>query len=71
MINNARAESDAMTGARSGGDLKVLATTERGDYEHGKRQPAAPLSDGEGAVYEEDLEAMQRHRVTNMSRGSV
>lgn len=70
MINNARAESDAMTGVRSS-DMKVLATTERGDYEHGKRQPAGPLSDGDGAVYEEDLEAIQRHRVTNMNRGSV
>lgn len=71
MINNARAESDAMTGARGGGDMKVLATTERGDYEHGKRQLAGPLSDGEGAVYEEDLETLQRHRGTNMNRGSV
>ncbi|KAF7545510.1 hypothetical protein G7Z17_g9109 [Cylindrodendrum hubeiense] len=70
MINNARAESDAMTGAR-GGDIKVLATTERGDFEH-KRDPAAgPLSDGEGATYDEDLEALKQHRGANMSRGSI
>lgn len=71
MINNARAESNAMTSAH-GGDLKVLATTERGDFDHGKREPAAgPLSDGEGATYDEDLEALKQHRGANMSRGSV
>ncbi|KAH8686772.1 hypothetical protein BGZ61DRAFT_354878 [Ilyonectria robusta] len=71
MINNARAESDAMTGAR-GGDIKVLATTERGDFDHSKREPAAgPLSDGEGATYDEDLEVIKQHRGANMSRGSV
>lgn len=71
MINNARAESDAMTGARSGGDLKVLATTERSDFDHIKRETAGPLSDGDGAAYDEDLESLRQHRVTNMSRGSV
>ncbi|CAM1502898.1 Fc.00g076740.m01.CDS01 [Cosmosporella sp. VM-42] len=69
MINNARAESDAMTGARSSGDLKVLVSTERGEFEHGKRE-TGPLSDGEGAAYE-DLENLHQHRTTNMSRGSV
>ncbi|KAF4978975.1 hypothetical protein FZEAL_4737 [Fusarium zealandicum] len=70
MINNARVESDAMTGAR-GGDMKILATTERGDFEHGKREPAGPLSDGEGATYDEDLEALSQRRTGNMGRGSV
>lgn len=71
MINNARAESDAMTGAR-GGDIKVIATTERGDFDHSKREPATgPLSDGEGATYDEDLEVIKQHRGANMSRGSV
>ncbi|KAF4463244.1 PTH12 [Fusarium albosuccineum] len=70
MINNARAESDAMTGAR-GGDMKILATTERGDFDHGKRESAGPLSDGEGATYEEDLETLGQRRPGNMGRGSV
>lgn len=72
MINNARAESDAMTGARGGGDIKILATTERGDFEHGKREPVGPLSDGEGATYDEDLETLSQRRTGNaMGRGSV
>ncbi|KPM36262.1 hypothetical protein AK830_g10330 [Neonectria ditissima] len=71
MISNARAESDAMTGARSG-DIKVLATTERGDFDHSKREPAVgPLSDGEGATYEEDMEVLKQHHSANMSRGSI
>lgn len=71
MINNARAESDAMAGVRPGSDLKVLASTERGDFDHIKRETAGPLSEGDGAVYDEDLESLRQHRVTNMSRGSV
>ncbi|KAM0562584.1 hypothetical protein ACHAPJ_002274 [Fusarium lateritium] len=70
MINNARAESDAMTGAR-GGDMKVLATTERGDFDHNKREPVGPLSDGEGATYDEELEALSQRRPGTMGRGSV
>lgn len=71
MINNARAESDAMTGVR-GGEMKVLATTEHGDFDHLKREAAAgPLSDGDGATYDEDLESLNQHRGANMSRGSV
>lgn len=69
MINNARAETDAMTGIRSG-DIKVLVTTERGDYDQGKREVAGPLSDSEGAAYDEDMEYNQR-RPNNMNRGSV
>ncbi|KAF4435154.1 Homeobox protein PKNOX2 [Fusarium austroafricanum] len=70
MINNARAETDAMTGAR-GGDMKVLATTERGDFEHAKREPVGPLSDGEGATYDEELEALSQRRPGTIGRGSV
>ncbi|KAI1062809.1 hypothetical protein LB507_005945 [Fusarium sp. FIESC RH6] len=70
MINNARAETDAMSGAR-GGDMKVLATTERGDFDHGKREPVGPLSDGEGATYDEELEALSQRRPGTMGRGSV
>ncbi|KAI1020286.1 hypothetical protein LB503_006501 [Fusarium chuoi] len=70
MINNARAETDAMTGAR-GGDLKVLATTERGDFDHSKREPAGPLSDSEGATYDEELEALSQRRPGTIGRGSV
>ncbi|PTD03519.1 hypothetical protein FCULG_00000852 [Fusarium culmorum] len=70
MINNARAETDAMSSAR-GGDMKVLATTERGDFDHGKREPVGPLSDGEGATYDEELEALSQRRPGTMGRGSV
>jgi len=72
MINNARAESDAMTGVR-GGEIKVLATTEHGDFDHHHKRESAvgPLSDGDGATYEEDLETLKQHRGANMSRGSV
>lgn len=70
MINNARAETDAMTGARVG-DMKVLVTTERGDYDHSKREPVGPLSDGEGATYDEELESLSQQRPGTMGRGSV
>ncbi|KAF4334205.1 PTH12 [Fusarium beomiforme] len=70
MINNARAETDAMTGAR-GGDLKVLATTERGEFDNPKREPVGPLSDGEGATYDEELEALSQRRPGAIGRGSV
>ncbi|KAF7551014.1 hypothetical protein G7046_g7839 [Stylonectria norvegica] len=74
MMNNARVESDAMAGTRSGGDLKVLATTERGEFGRGhgrKRSPAGgPLSesDGDGAAYDEELDGLKQHRA---ARGSV
>lgn len=70
MISNARAESDAMTNARSA-DAKVLTTTERSDFGHRKREMAGPLSEGEGSAYDEDLEALNQHRVIKMNRGSV
>lgn len=67
MINNAQAEHDAMT-SRSG--EKVLATTERSDYEHDKRV-GLPLSDGEGGDYEEDSEGLKQRGVAGMKRGSI
>ncbi|KAI5459955.1 hypothetical protein BGZ63DRAFT_360499 [Mariannaea sp. PMI_226] len=66
MINNARVESDAMTGVR------VIATTEHGDLDHRSKRESAisPLSDSDGATYDEDMETL-KHRRANMSRGSV
>ncbi|KHO00783.1 homeodomain-containing protein [Metarhizium album ARSEF 1941] len=66
MINNARAESDAMNGRSSGssGDGTVLASTEQGsDYSgHGKRDDALPLSDGEGGGYDDDVNKLHCRR---------
>lgn len=70
MINNARAESDAMTSARNA-DAKVLATTERHEFDQRKRELDGHLSDGEGATYEEEFESLSQHRITNMNRGSI
>jgi len=70
MINNARAESDAMSGGRNG-DGKVLRSTERGDYDTAGKRDSAPLSDGEGSAYDDDLETLKRRHTANMSRGSV
>lgn len=60
MINNARAESDAMAGRNP--DAKVLATTER---------DSAPLSDGEGSVFDDEIDNLKRRHTANLSRGSV
>jgi hypothetical protein len=70
MINNARAESDAMSSARSV-DGKVLSSTERNGYELSSKRDSVPLSDGEGSAFDDDLEGMKRRHVANMSRGSV
>lgn len=70
MINNVRAETDAMTSVR-GRDIKVLASTERNEYDQGKREVAGPLSDGEGAAYEEELDGYNQRRPNNLNRGSV
>lgn len=65
MINNARAESDAMTVR---GESNLLPSTERIDYE----PESKPLSDGEGSTYREvELESLKRRRVTNINRGSI
>lgn len=55
MINNARAETDAMTGRT--GDNKILPTTERHDLDSGS--------------YDEDIKAYQQQRAPNLKRGSV
>lgn len=60
MINNARAESDAMT--VRGGDGKLLPSTERPDYEPDTK----PLSD-----CDVELESMKRRRINNVNRGSI
>ncbi|KAI1096515.1 hypothetical protein F5B19DRAFT_150037 [Rostrohypoxylon terebratum] len=60
MINNARAESDAMT-VRSG-DGKLLPSTERPDYEPDTK----PLSE-----CDMELESMKRRRINNVNRGSI
>ena len=67
MINNARVESDAMSGR--GADGKVLPSTERPDL-RGKREGLA-LSDGEGGNYDEDIESLKQHREPTITRGSV
>ncbi|OTB06886.1 hypothetical protein M426DRAFT_9313 [Hypoxylon sp. CI-4A] len=64
MINNARAESDAMT---MRGETKLLPSTERADYD----PESKPLSDGEGNGFSNDLESIKRRRTTNIDRGSI
>ncbi|KAI0115298.1 hypothetical protein F4814DRAFT_316016 [Daldinia grandis] len=66
MINNARAEADAMTvrGAENG----LLPSTERGDYDADGR----PLSDEEaGEAGDVETESTKRRRVTCNKRGSI
>jgi hypothetical protein len=67
MISNARVESDAISGR--GADGKILPTTERVDL-HAKRE-GLTLSDGEGGVYDDELESLKRHRGPAINRGSV
>ncbi|KAI0128436.1 homeobox domain-containing protein [Xylariales sp. AK1849] len=70
MINNARAESDAMTGR--GGDGKVLPSTERSEYERDMKRPSVSLSDGEASNFDDvDMDTITRRRSSNMERGSV
>ncbi|KAI1429273.1 hypothetical protein F5Y12DRAFT_710178 [Xylaria sp. FL1777] len=73
MINNARAESDAMNGRAV--DTNNLSSTERerecererGDYDPGGKQH----SDSEGSNYEDlEIESAKRHR-TDLKRGSI
>ncbi|GJC95780.1 homeobox domain-containing protein [Colletotrichum higginsianum] len=66
MISNARAESDAMS-SRSG-ESKILPSTERGEYDDGKRS-SVPLSDGE--TFDEDLDSLKHRRSAHIKRGSV
>ncbi|KAK0622854.1 hypothetical protein B0T14DRAFT_494426 [Immersiella caudata] len=71
MINNARAESDAMSSAR-GVDGKALSSTDRSvDYDLSSKRGSVPLSDGESSPFDDDMEAMKRRHNASMSRGSV
>jgi hypothetical protein len=71
MINNARAESDAMKGRCGGGngDSTVLVSTERGPDYVDKRDSGLPLSDGEGSGYDDDMN--NPHHRTATDRLSV
>lgn len=70
MINNARAESDAMSG-RSG-DGKVLPSTERNEYDHDAKRDSVPLSDGEASNYDDvDMDGMHRRTSSHLKRGSI
>ncbi|KAI1661951.1 hypothetical protein F4813DRAFT_177904 [Daldinia decipiens] len=66
MINNARAEADAMT-VRSA-DSGLIPSTERADYDTDGRL----LSDEEpGATGDVELESIKRRRTTGNKRGSI
>ncbi|KAK8082503.1 hypothetical protein PG996_001284 [Apiospora saccharicola] len=71
MINNARAESDAMSGR--GGDGKVLPSTERADYDHSAKRNSVPLSEGEASNFDDvELDGMTRRRgSSHFKRGSI
>ncbi|KAK2592528.1 homeodomain super [Conoideocrella luteorostrata] len=69
MINNARAESDAMNGRSCDGS--VLASTEHGSEYGGKRDDGLPLSDSEGGVYDDDLNSIRQRRGGQFERESV
>lgn len=69
MINNARAESDAMSSGRST-DGKGLPHSERGEYEmDGKSRNSPTISDGGDSAFDDDVES--RRRSANIQRGSV
>lgn len=71
MINNARAESDAMSGR--GGDGKVLPSTERADYDRNAKRNSVPLSEGEASNFDDvELDGMTRRRgSSHFKRGSI
>lgn len=75
MINNARAESDAMSSGRGVDGSKVLPSTERAEYDdlNLKRDGIIALSDGEAssAHFDDNLESLKRRRAASMKRGSV
>lgn len=65
MINNARAESDAMSSRSTDG--KVLSSTERGEYDEGKSRRSPTTSDGGDSAFDDDLEV--RRRAQHLKRG--
>ncbi|KAI1393549.1 uncharacterized protein F4822DRAFT_16468 [Hypoxylon trugodes] len=65
MINNARAESDAMTVR---GESKLIPSTERSEYDVDNK----PLSDSEGSTFQDsEIDSIKRRRVTHVNRGSI
>ncbi|OAA44816.1 homeodomain-containing protein [Metarhizium rileyi] len=64
MINNARAESDAMNSRSSGSsdDGTVLASTEQASDYAVKRDGGLPMSDGEGGAYDDDMNKIPGRR---------
>lgn len=50
------------------GESKILPSTERADYDDGKRS-SVPLSDGE--AFDEDLESLKQRRSAHIKRGSI
>ncbi|KAF3770237.1 Homeodomain-like protein [Cryphonectria parasitica EP155] len=65
MLNNARAESDAMTSRTTDG--KLLTSTERGDYDDSKPRQSPTTSDGGDSPFDDDMEA--RRRSQHLKRG--
>ncbi|KAG5913603.1 hypothetical protein E4U53_004829 [Claviceps sorghi] len=74
MINNARAESDAMTTRSHGinhGHGTVLKSTEHTGEHGGRRDDGFPLSDSEGGAYEDDIHTLHQRRGGNLERESI
>lgn len=74
MINNARAESDAMISRSNGGnnsDGSVLISTEHASEYDGKRDDGVPLSDSEGGAYEDDMHNLRQRQGGKLERESV
>ncbi|KAG5985387.1 hypothetical protein E4U55_003615 [Claviceps digitariae] len=74
MINNARAESEAVStrslgGIHGGGS--VLRTTENAAEYSSRRHDGFSLSDGEDGAYEDDVHTLHQSRGGNMERESV
>lgn len=69
MMNNARVESDVISGGRAA-DGKVLPSTERSEFENTKGE-SGNLSDGEGSPFDEDFEGFKHRGSASMQRDSV
>lgn len=70
MINNARAESDAIAAGRSA-EGKVLPSTEAAEFESRRKGGSGSLSEREGSPFEDDIESVEQRRDDTMKRGSV
>ncbi|KAL8294300.1 hypothetical protein RB597_007974 [Gaeumannomyces tritici] len=71
MINNARAESDAIASGRASADGKALPSTERPDYDTDGKLRDSPVSEDGGMHYDDDLDMKRRRAGAGMKRGSV